>query len=409
LTSDRPESQTPDKIVSRRQYIKYAGAAMAAVAAAGLGYYATRPSEERTTKLGAETMTVNSSSTMEACRGISIPTNGCYLGAYIGDFPAVQEINRFADMIGRHLAILNLYLAWGDNSLFPSKELTSYVANGQTPMISWKPVLWDSVNKRDIPTIGLQDIIEGRWDNYLERWAEDARAFGHPLFLRLAWEMNGDSFRHCGPNNFGPNGDNKWNEVDDLYRYYGDPKRPDGPERYIDAWRHVRDLFERAGARNIVWVWAPGFENWPNETWNTSESYYPGDEYVDWVGVTLCNHGYVDGRPQWRSFDALFSKTEVSRVYTEHTSKPFMLAEWTCSQAESSQTSGDKARWITEAFRDIKSKCTGVKAVLWFSKDMRAWGGNERDWRIDSSPESLGAYRDAVSDPYFLDHITCHE
>jgi len=138
--------------------------------------------------------------------------------------------------------------------------------------------------------------------------------------------------------------------------------------------------------------------------WNRSENYYPGDEYVDWVGVSLYNHGYVDGKAvwRWRSFDTLFLKTEPVKIYDAHKDKPFILAEYSSAERDNPTAVGDKAQWIKDAFRDIKTKYGAIRGAVWFSADTRARGGNEKDWRIDSSPQSLEAYRDAVSDAYFL-------
>lgn len=358
-------------------------------------------------ELKTSTLPESSLTSEIGCATIRAPAQGCYLGAYIGDFPDLVHVDDFENMIGRKLAIISLFYPWEDQGPFPRDALENYTEHGTLPMISWKPVLWDPINKREVPAITLQDIIDHKHDSYIERWAGDARSFCHPFFLRFACEMNGDWDKHCGPNNFGPSGDKKWNEVDDLYKYYGDPKRPDGPERYIDAWRHVHDVFERVGAHNVIWVWSPNCENWPDMEWNGSEIYYPGDEYVDWVGVSLYNQGYVDGKAswQWRSFDALFSEAEPIKVYQDHRNKPFMLAEYCSAENDNPSATVSKSEWIREAFHDMKTKYTAIKAAAWFSFDKRASGGNQEDWRINSSQESLEAYKESVSDQYFLDRV----
>jgi beta-mannanase len=403
--------------MNRRRFLKYAGAttAVVGVSALGLGYYHPRQTPSiaaptTTTHLTSSASVAGSSfihSTSETLHRLKVPEGGCYLGAYIGDFPSIEQIGEFERMTEKGLAIINLYYPWEDQGPFPRSKLETYAKRGKISMISWKPVLWDPVNEKDIPAIGLQDIIDRKHDDYIRTWAEHAEAFGYPIFLRLAWEMNGDWDRHCGPNNFGAKGDNKWNQVDNLYTHYGDPKKPDGPERYIDAWRHVHDVFESVGAHNVIWVWSPNYENWPDKEWNRSENYYPGDEYVDWAGISLYNHGYVDGKTswRWRSFDALFSGTEAIKVYHEYKDKPFMLAEYGSAERDNSSASGEKSGWIRQAFGDMKSKYTAIKAAVWFSFDKRSSGGNEKDWRVNSSKESLQAYRESISDAYFLDHV----
>ena len=76
-------------------------------------------------------------------------------------------------------------------------------------------------------------MIAGRYDEYIREFAEEARAWGHPFFLRFNWEMNGDWF--------------PWSE--------GVNGNPSG--EYVAAWRHVHDIFAAVGATNVTWVWCP--------------------------------------------------------------------------------------------------------------------------------------------------------
>ena len=75
---------------------------------------------------------------------------------------------------------------------------------------------------------------------------------------------------------------------------------------YVAAWKHVHAIFVRNGATNVRWVWNP---NTMGAT--TAATYlplywslYPGDEYVDWLGLDIYNTGpSLDwGAPYWRTF-----------------------------------------------------------------------------------------------------------
>jgi hypothetical protein len=420
--------------LDRRRFLRYAaGTALAGAAAVGGLYYLgqrenvpermTTPSTESTTPAVTELQTVKESSestsasvlspsTQEIYRRIKVPENGCYLGAYIGDFPSIQQINEFGNKTGRKLAILEMYFPFFEyhpdtNITSPSNFPTDYfeecARNGHTVLINWKPAGWDVTNLKDVNTVTLEDIIHGKHDSYLEMWAEDARRFNYPFFLRFAWEMNGNWERCSGPNNFGPNGDLSWDKTDDLNKYYGDPTKPDGPERYIDAWRHVHDVFRNIGASNAMWVWGPNFQSQPDVPWNTCENYYPGDEHVDWIGFSLYNHGYFGDLPSWRSFDTLFNMEPIES-YRKH-DKPFMLGEWGCSQKMSPSMDGPKDQWITDAFDKIRNKYLKIRGACWFSVDKTGYASDERDWRVDSSAQALSAYRKAIQDPYFLDTV----
>ena len=65
------------------------------------------------------------------------------------------------------------------------------------------------------------------------RWARALAAFGGPVRLRFAQEMNGDWY----PWGAGTNGNT--------------------PAEFVRAWRHVHDIFTAAGATNVQWVWSP--------------------------------------------------------------------------------------------------------------------------------------------------------
>lgn len=340
--------------------------------------------------------------TGSASKKIKIPDNGCYLGAYIG----TDTTGQFEEKTRKRFAISHIYFSWvGD---FPSKALEEVVKSGKIPLMSWSISKYNPTSKRaDLP-IRMQEIIDGKYDEWLSRWANDAKSFGYPLLLDPGYGMNGEWMLWSGANNFGKYSNQTWKEVDDLYRYYGDPLRPDGPERFVDAWRHVHDIFRRNEVTNIEWVWTttnPG----PDLPWNSFNNYYPGDNYVNWVGSFVYNFGFYETESgiikAWKDFDSLFTGYNPIKVYTTYSHKPFMITELGCSQESLRGVSGDKAAWIIDAFQKIKSKYRNVRAVILFSVDKRAEAAIERDWRVDSSPETLEAFRRALSDPYFLDRI----
>jgi len=140
-----------------------------------------------------------------------------------------------------------------------------------------------------------------------------------------------------------------------------------------------------AGATNVVWVWSPNHVSVPNTTWNAAANYYPGDGYVDWVGID----GYNRDRTHWHSFATIFSP-----LYAQFASrKPIMIGE-TASVEGTSAT--QKARWIAEARRAMKTKFPAIGAFVWFDTTKQGF-----DWRFDSSAPSRAAFRALGADPYF--------
>jgi beta-mannanase len=68
---------------------------------------------------------------------------------------------------------------------------------------------------------------------------------------------------------------------------YANPDLPDGPERFRDAYRHIVDICRNKGGNNLTWFFHVDVGAWPKQPWNTRfANYYPGDAYVDWIGIS---------------------------------------------------------------------------------------------------------------------------
>ena len=87
---------------------------------------------------------------------------------------------------------------------------------------------------------------------------------------------------------------------------------------FVAAWRHIHNLFIQAGASNVIWVWNPNIINPVPQV--QLEPYWPGDAYVDWVGIT----GYFPtSGPE--TFASLYDPTMAE--IKKFTTKPIIIAE----------------------------------------------------------------------------------
>src|SRR5207248_1490491 len=112
----------------------------------------------------------------------------------------------------------------------------------------------------------LTSIVEGKWDSYIDSWAEGAHRFGKPFLVSLACEMNGFWF--------------PWSGI--LYGA-GDPVDGGGyagPEFYKRAYRHIVNRVRAHGGTNVLWVYHVNNDTTPVALWNTMATYYPGSDYV---------------------------------------------------------------------------------------------------------------------------------
>ena len=319
------------------------------------------------------------------CHASVVPETGCYHGVFVepgndyaNPYP-MTGLQTFEQDAGKNVAMVMWFMVWGwepGNLLyFPSGWCTDITDAGKAPHITWGPHYWNSDTQ-----ITLQGIIDGNWDAYILQWANDIKNWGDgqtangkqpEVFIRWGHEMNGDWYDWSGTSNGGA-----------TTTGYGDPAKEDGPERYIDAWRHIYDIFQNAGATNAIFIWAPDDDNIPNDSWNHWTSYYPGDNYVNWIGCDI----YAN----WRSQNPEDIKQNMG-VYSDYqvTGKPFIIAETAVWGRKS-------AGYITDFLSDLENKFPNTKAFCWFNTN------KEHDWRIEERKSKQNAYRDGIASTWYL-------
>jgi hypothetical protein len=286
--------------------------------------------------------------------GKLLPERGALFGAYSnpggrwsGDMTGRGEVREVEEALGRKLDIVHTYYDWDDR--FPTLLERWALAGGRIPLASWSG-------------IKLDRILNGSQDALIRARARGVKRLFRPIFIRWGWEMNGSWFPWSGPAN------------------------GNDPSAYVAAWRRIHRIFRDEGARNAVWVWCPNGDDNPQESWNHWASYYPGDRYVDWVGVDLYNWGTRRSWSSWTSFSSL-----VRPLYADYARrKPIMIAE-----TGSVEDGGSKAAWISEARASIKRAFPSVGAFVWFHID------DDEDWRANSSAASFAAFQRMAKDPYF--------
>lgn len=227
------------------------------------------------------------------------------------------------------------------------------------------------------PRTGVLDpIAAGSGDAELTRVARQIATLGSVVLVEPAWEMNG-------------NWDYAWQGVTNG-------ANSNAPARYRQAWRHVVDVFRREGATNVRWVFNPNVGNplthaaTGSSHWNWYANYYPGDTYVDYVGAHGFNAPRLWGGP-WQSPAAMLNGPDADHMLSDlaqrYPGKPIIIGEFASDEG----SGDDKARWIRDVYAQLRSAPNVVGAV-WFNMN------KETDWRIDSTPASLQAYRDAMRD-----------
>jgi len=240
------------------------------------------------------------------------------------------------------------------------------------------------------PTYTVDNIINGDFDTDLQEWGRAARDFGSPLIVEYGTEVNGQWFSWNGHWNGGGTVDG-----------YGDPSEPDGPERFRDAYRHIIQIARDEAASNITWVFHVDTNDFPDEDWNRLENYYPGDDWIDWIGVSVYGAGdpLDDECPSFSdSLDELYP-----RLTTLAPDKPLAVLEFGVT---SSNPLCDQAAWADSALRDLISfRWPNVMGFSWWNESWQNDDDPAHDthMEIEANPALAAVFQNRVGpDPNVL-------
>lgn len=201
----------------------------------------------------------------------------------------------------------------------------------------------------------MNAIADGQYDTYLRTFAQAVAAFGHPVIISFAHEMNGSWF-HYG------------------YKYVA-------PSTFVAAYRHVHDVFGQSGARNVTWMWTV---NVPagSQTSPSVDEWYPGKSYVDWVGID--GYDWSASRTFTRTFGATLSQVK------HLTDRPVLISETSVLPGH------DAAMQVTSWFQGIESN--HLLGLVWFDINKASKKGttDTHDWKIEDDPAAIAAFRAAI-------------
>lgn len=288
-------------------------------------------------------------SNLPILRDTSPSTAGIFLGAACGP-KAVVTCPSFAATFRHELAIGTVYADWDTDlsSFIAANSLQKWAAGGTIPEITWQP-------KSRTSTITLASIDAGRYDVYIATSARELKAFGDPVLLRPFHEFNGSQYPWSLSNN-------------------GASVAAD--RAFVAAWRRVYAIFQHERATNVKFVWCYTNGSVPDSfsnPWNDPRKAYPGDAYVDWVGIDTYNRG-SRAADKWAPFDETIA-TGYRTAITTAPLKPIAIAEIASNEYGDGGTL--KAAWISQMFSELQAGKNGpypnVRAVTWFESNTNGY------------------------------------
>jgi hypothetical protein len=210
--------------------------------------------------------------------------------------------------------------------------------------------------------VSWRSIAAGDHDAVIAARATDLRAFGAPVVLSFSGTPYDQSVTGWGT-----------------------------PAEFAEAFRRVVSVFRRNGVTNVSFAFVMDGDDF---TVGRADSFYPGDDYVDWVGASAFNQFQRTNR--WDTVPALLT---AFLDWAEPRGKTAFVPEFACEEDPSDPVR--KARWLDEAGAFLRSHPTLRAAVYFNANGMRGGDNLTHYWNPDSSAESLEAWRRLATDPWF--------
>ena len=320
---------------------------------------------------------------------LSSPDSGAYTGAYVdfGDYEddvTLEAIEEFEELVGKKQALIASSSYWGRKT-FPKKNMEIIAAYGAVPLVFWNPWDRDEWDEKKFNRFNLYAILEGKHDDYINMWADEAKRYGKPILLAWGIEMNGNWFPWSGVFHGGGK------------QIPGQANKFEGPENFKKTYKYIVDKFRSRGANNVEWVFHANNTSDPYEPWwNNMKNYYPGSDYADWLAISAYGQQYPN--IGWIQFDQSFHPFWEEVLKVDQT-KPVILAEWGVGHFPGS---GSQAQWIAEAMQKFVNFPRLKGAIYWHER----WQNGDESYsnlRLTAADETVESYRQHVANPFWLD------
>jgi len=285
------------------------------------------------------------------------PKHSVYLGAYAEGDERIHNpynsskfyMDTYPELIGTDVKGYLIYLPYGDYISKYESHIERAVERDKILQIALEP------------HGGVWQVNDS--DGYLKALAKEMESYGCKFILRFAGEMN--------------DGTSSWYTSD--------------PSEYIKKFRIVANIFHKY-APSVGILWSPNF--YPPET---IDDYYPGDEYVDYVGISsyMCNQPTTD--PLEEGVDRGRWSTQPDTVYSLYGhKKPIIIAEGGSSYVDNMYGGGDVTEYAARQIRDFYTylpiRYPNIKMAFLFNAD-----SDMRKFTLSGNDEYLEGYQKGIS------------
>ena len=265
-------------------------------------------------------------------------------GAFAGSNPTT--IADFESRISVNPNYLAYFVHWGNGGGALPNYLADYVYKKDRTLV----LFWEAsdyvIGSTNQPNYSYRSILAGNWDNYFKDFTNQLATYKGPVILVPFSELNG---------NWTP-----WSGT----------KNGNTPAEAVAAWRYIHGFF--AQTPNVKFGLAVNAPSVPDTPENQIANYYPGDAYVDYVGVD----GFNFDKP-WMTFNELFARP---LSILEQYNKPIMIFSF------GSAPGPEKAAWLNEGLNVVLPNHPKVVAWVYFNQD------KERNWLLWSDSNTFSVF-----------------
>jgi mannan endo-1,4-beta-mannosidase len=279
---------------------------------------------------------------IHACEG-HLPRR--FSGIAVQNSPA-QTLDGYHRKFGTKPQIVEFYNAF--RQPFRAGEAWQAVDEGQVPFIQLNP-----------RGVIVKQIANGAWNRHLRNYATALKAFPCKVILSFGHEMNGWWY---------------------SWGHRPAPESSTSPAEFIAAWKHIHDVFANNGVSNVIWSWDPSHqygEAAPGKVATAAKAWYPGSDYVDWIGLD----GYLgyDRNGHAQNFKEIFGY-QLQNIRSFAPGKPVYLAETGVA------TGPAVASQVAELFAGVKAN--HLSGLVWFDANSK-----KHDYRLGFHVLVDAAYR----------------
>ncbi len=277
------------------------------------------------------------------------PEKGCYLGAYILSNKKVNfDIDEYESVIEASHSIYKYNLNVSDE--FPQNWILSCISKLKTPYI----------------VLNIDDFENSFDENKINELSKKFDEYYVPIFVQ-----------------------------------FSSPNKTISSKKYKECFIKVHDIFKE-NASNVAFVWSVNME----DAYNCNE-YYPGDDYVDWVGINVIET--IDSEKLYK--DDIFKAIDYF-YYTFQMKKPIIISSLAISHLSSSnfiyQTS-PAALEIERVYNNINNNHPRIKGVIYLDfngMDIEDEKKIKDDFSITGEKRLMETYKKSVSQERFLSELT---